>query len=206
MPRNYRKRDLVYVTIKVGVTTINYGFLTGLVSANRASFGQTAITANLPTAFCFGANAPKPSRASKRETTGYISSYCADDKINALKAAGYRTTAKKVRAPQLGGLAPTVFITIDGIKYAWNSPKAAAQPTSYNSTGIQAATANDTDLVYGAEFPKPPRYAIEITGSDNQSGTFSTFVDPSNEDALATAGWSKVQAQRSYPGFTKAST
>jgi hypothetical protein len=201
MPRNYRKRDLVYVAIKVGPTTINYGFLTGLKPADRTDFGQIEITTNLPTAFCFGANAPKPARASKREPTGYVSSYCADNKINTLKDAGYRTSRKKQRSPQLGGLSKTVYVTIEGIKYAWNTPAIATEPQGYNSAGIQSATANDIDLIYGAEFPKPPRYATEISGADNLSGTFSTFVDPSNEAALITAGWQKVKGQSYYPGF-----
>lgn len=204
MPRNYRKRDLVYVSIKAGTTTINYGFLTGLKVADRTDFGQIEITNQLPTAFCFGANAPKPARASKREPTGYVSSFCADDKINTLKDAGYSTTRKRQRSPQLGGLSKTVYITIDGIKYAWNTPAIATEPEGYNSTGIQAATANDLDLVYGAEFPKPPRYATEISGADNLSGTFSTFVDPSNEAQLGTAGWRKMKGKSTYPGFDRA--
>ncbi|NJO58889.1 MAG: hypothetical protein HC836_11250 [Richelia sp. RM2_1_2] len=198
MPRNYRSRDLVAVAIKVGASTINYGFKTGLPTGDRAAFGQTAVTTSLPAKFVFGANAPKPARASKRTATGYNSSYAADDKLTSLRTAGWRTTRKKTRGITSGGLSRTVYVTIGGINYAWNLPSAASEPTSLTQVGVKNATATDLDLIFGAEFPKPPRYSIAV-GTGETGGTYSTYIDPSKETEAATAGWSKVKPAKYYP-------
>ncbi|MBF2016298.1 MAG: hypothetical protein IGS23_14055 [Rivularia sp. T60_A2020_040] len=198
MPRNYRKRDLVSVVIKMGQTTINYGFNTGLIEGQRANFGQVAVANSLPTGFVFGANAPKPARASKRTTTGYNSSYAADDKIKTLREAGWRTTRKKTRGITSGGLSRTVYVTIGGINYAWNLPSSASEPTSLEQVGIKNAKVTDLDLIFGAEFPKPPRYAIAF-GEGDAGGTYSTYIDPEKETEAVGAGWNKVKPARYYP-------
>jgi hypothetical protein len=199
MPRNYKTRDVCYVAISLGSTTINYGFPSGLDDARRSDFGQTVLTTALPSNFCFGVNAPKPSRASRRFSTGYISSFCADDKVRTLKAAGYRTTRKKIRGVITSGLSRTVYVTIGGIKYAWNRPNfVGAAPASYSQLGVQEATATDTDLIFGATYPKPPRYAFEqeIGGEIN---VISSFVDPSNAEAATGGGWQLIKPASYYP-------
>jgi hypothetical protein len=71
------------------------------------------------------------------------------------------------------------------VKYAWNMPKDTAQKIgSIQALGIRLATGQDNDLVFGAEYPKPPR-ATRLIGEDQ----ISTFYDPST---TLPAGWSAV--------------
>lgn len=200
MPRNYRSRETCYVPIKMGNTTISYGFPSGLLQSLRDDFGQTVLGTNLPTGFVFGANSPKPRRASKRLAAGYVSSYCSDAKASELKKKGYKLTAKKVRSAINTGISKTVYVTIGGIKYAWNQPSfVGSPPDSYNQLGVKDASNSDVDLVFGATFPKPPRFAFEQVISETETNVISTFIDPTKGESAGNAKWVSVQAARYYP-------
>lgn len=200
MPRNYGERALVTVAITSGEINISYGFLSGLKESLRNDFGQVEITNILPSGFCFGANSPKPGRAGKKLATGYVSSFYADAKRGDLKRTGYNVSRKKVRAIQTDGFAPVYYVTISGIKYAWNMPAMTGGnlPTDLNSAvGVQKAESDEKGLVFGAEFPKPPRYSKEV----NINGTievFTTFADP---EAARSSGdeWQPIEPAKFYP-------
>lgn len=199
MPRNFGERTLVTVAISNGGININYGFLSGLKDSLRNDFGQVATKGTLPTNFCFGANSPKPGRASKKISTGNVSSYYADAKRSGLKKAGYNVTRKKIRAVQTGGLAPVYYVTIAGIKYAWNMTymTAGVLPSDLvTAAGVKKAKADEKGLVFGAEFPKPPRYSRDVTiNGDIES--FTTFVDP--EQIKSSTDWIPTQPAKFYP-------
>lgn len=200
MPRNYGERVLTTVAITNGGINLNYGFLSGLKESLRDNFGQVAITTALPNNFCFGANSPKPGRAGKKLATGYVSSFYADAKRSDLKQAGYNVTRKKIRSIQTSGLAPVYYVTISGIKYAWNMAYMSdgVLPTDIASAaGIIKAEADEKGLVFGAEFPKPPRYSREVTVNGNTE-RFTSFVDP---ETIKTApdAWQPKQPAKFYP-------
>lgn len=200
MPRNYGERTLVTVAITSGGVNINYGFLSGLRESLRSNFGQVVTTTSLPTNFCFGANSPKPGRASKKLATGIVSSFYADAKRSELKKAGYDVTRKKIRAIQTGGLAPVYFVTIGGIKYAWNMAYMSEQTLPSDlvtAAGVTKAENDEKGLVFGAEFPKPPRYTREVTINGNAE-RFTSFVDPEKIKS-ASEEWQPVVPAKFYP-------
>lgn len=199
MPRNYSVRTLVSVKINHQGTELNYGFNSGLKDSLRSDFGQLEITTALPKNFCFGANSPKPGRASKKTTTGIVGSFCADEKRSALRKSGYSVTRKKVRGVQTDGLAPTYYVTIGGIKYAWYLTYMTGQvlPSDLiTAAGVKKAKADEQGLVFGADFPRPPRYAREVTINGNPE-KFTTFIDP--EKASTIKDWKSVEPSRFYP-------
>lgn len=183
MPRNIRSRDPVYVAIGSGANTINYGFNTGLATADRDNFGQVAIDATaLPTKLVFGANSPKPAKASKKGATGTISSFCSDANRAALKAVGYTISRPKARWSTKNAF----YVTINGVKYGWKPGPMPAYVTAdvLTALGVKTATVADRDeLVFGASYPKPARVKTILGVAPNEN-SFSTFVDPTNEDGL----------------------
>lgn len=186
MPRNYSARTLSYVTVAQGVN-IKYGFWSGLKTSLRDNYGQTEIIASTKVeGLVIGANSPKPYRASTKSSSGYESSWCSHDKVAALKKAGYQVLSPKVRSASVTKLSKTVYVTINGIKYAWQMP---LPPSGVDLTalGVKDATANDNDLVFGASFPKPPRVSKLIQTTDG-GGLFSSFCDPSKLSSLPD-GW-----------------
>lgn len=202
MPRNYRNRTPSCVTIPIGGATINYGFNSGLKDTDRAAFGQTVIDFAAPPAkLVFGANSPKPYRASKRETTGYTASFCSHDKVATLRTAGYSITNFKSRTATKTVLSKTYVVDIGGIAYAWIAPNFPSGLTDEDLTalGVQLATASDEDLVFGASMPKPARYSKEITGGAGEgTNRVTVFIDPTKEDSAVTAGWTKVKSRKTY--------
>lgn len=187
----YESRRLAYVTPYTG-STIKYGFRTNVSSAVGVTCGHTPVDlANPPTGLTFGANSPKPGRASKRRTNGVDTTFYDIGQVAALRTAGYSLSPPRARRGGSGANSKTVYVTIGGIKYAWKTPT-----TSYNkigaadrtALGIQDATATDDNLVFGASYPKPPRARKEIVGVDTVD-TISTFCDPERIDSLP-EGWS----------------
>jgi hypothetical protein len=79
-----------------------------------------------------------------------------------------------------------VFITIQGVKYAWSLPNdTAANIGNLTALGIRQATNADTDLVFGATYPIPPK-AYRTVGTGAAVNVISTFYDPS---VTLPAGW-----------------
>ncbi len=189
MARNLRSRRLVWVTVSQPLQALKYAFRSGLRDSERSRFGQTALTNPEETqGVIIGANAPKPARASKKMQTGWEGSFCSHTVIAALKVAGYRITAgKPTRKPRAAtNNSRVVYVTLNGIKYAWYYV-ASTVAANIGTVGVREASGNDNDLIFGAEFPKPPRYKV-IIGDDS----FSSFVDPSSLDQAQGASWFPV--------------
>ncbi len=184
----YDTRRPVFVTPFTG-SALKYGFLTNVVAAVGTACGHTAVDeGNPPVGLVFGANAPKPGRASRRRANGNDSSYYDIASASALRTAGYSLTRPKIRRGTVGDNSFPVYVTLAGIKYAWRMPVHTYLSVGGDraTLGIQDATASDNDLAWGVRYPKPPRgYKIEETR------TLSTFVDPQRLDNLP-SGWSAV--------------
>lgn len=189
MARNLRSRRLVSVTVSAALSTLKYGFRSGLRDSEQSRFGQTQITtANDVLNLVIGANAPKPARAAKKMATGWEGSYCSHTAIATLKVAGYRITAgKSTRKPRAATAnSRVVYVKLNGIKYAWYYT-ASTVAANIATVGVREASGSDNDLIFGAEFPKPPRYKV-IIGDDS----FSSFIDPSSLEQAQGASWFPV--------------
>lgn len=189
MPRNTNDRSLVWVKVSAALPDLKYGFQSGMDTGSRSALGQTPVTDALYNqGLVVGANAPKPSRASRKRTgSGYEGSFCSYDVIATLKQAGWSITpGKPTRKPRpANGLSKCVYVTMPGgVKYAWYSPIGQNAPT-LGTIGVRDATGSDNDLIFGSEFPKPPRYKKLLT----DGSSFSSFVDPTNVDAAVSDGW-----------------
>lgn len=143
--------------------------------------------ASTVTNLIMGSQNPKPSRAKKKRATGYASSFISASAITAAGNAGWQIEATK----RDGGRARitqftiVVYVTLNGIKYAWNIRKTLYNKIkgSLGALGVKVAAAGD-DLVFGANFPRPPQVIINTAQGADVLST-SSFFDPSNESALA---------------------
>ena len=123
MPIYDSKRE-VFVVPFTGAG-ISYGFLTNVAAAIGTACGHTAVNRTaLPAGLVFGANAPKPGRASRRRATGVDSTFYAIGSVASLRTAGYTLTAPTIRRGRPTVASRAVFVTVDGIKYAWRMPAA----------------------------------------------------------------------------------
>lgn len=188
----YNSRDEVYVTPFTGAG-IKYGFLTNVEVSRRPVLGQQAVDrAALPPALVFGANAPKPGRATRKFADGISSSFYDIAQVAALRGAGWSLKKPSRRRARTTSLAQARFVTIGGIKYAWMCPNSTITRLGGDAAalGLQIPTQADGDLVWGASYPKPPR-AARVIESGSEVDRVSTFVDPSRADSLP-AGWEIV--------------
>lgn len=182
----YGTRSEVYVVPHAN-SVVKYGFLTSVRNTTQTELGQVAVDrANLPAGLVFGANAPKPGRASKMTATGSESSFYDIGKAGALKNDGWRLSFPTIRRGKTGRRSVCVYVTMGTIKYAWmqNRETHTLIAADLGGLGIELGTSDDRDLVWGARYPQPPRGYK--TGADNR--TISTFIDPSKADNLP-AGW-----------------
>lgn len=195
MPVYESKRE-VYVTPFTGAT-LKYGFLTNVTTSVGTACGHTAVDrANLPTGLVFGANAPKPGRASKRKADGVDSTFYDIGSVSALKTAGYSLTLPSIRRGRPAVASKAVYVDLEGVKYAWRMPLRTYSKIAADRTvlGIEDATQNDRDLVWGARYPKPPKAAKTIIAG-SEVDVVSTYVDPAAIDSLP-AGWSASGRER----------
>lgn len=185
----YDNKRRVYVTPIQGMT-LNYGFVTNIDQAQSAVLGHNEIGSALPPATVFGANAPKPARATKQFVGGSVSSFIDAGAITAARAAGWRVGRARLRSGGDSNFSLTVYVTLQGIKYAWNMPRRLYNRIQgdIGGLGVRVATNDDTDLVFGASYPKPPR-AYQISGVGDDTDVLSTFVDPSVD---LPEGWKAV--------------
>lgn len=193
MGDKYADRELVWVKPLTG-SAIKYGFRTNADGATQSALGHNLVTNVYPVGLVIGANAPKPPRASKLKSTGVESSFCDVDSVSSAKAAGWKVRPGKVRSGGAGKKSKTVYVDIDGVRYAWKMPNDTYTNTASDRSqlGIQDATAATSGLVFGASYPKPARASfvgISTTGAN----TFTTFVEPTKEDNLPT-GWGLVKS------------
>lgn len=201
----YGPRELVAVVPYTGATW-KYGFNTTTKEAEQTALGQTdaIVNGDYIAGLVIGVNRPKPPRATRKgSATDTGSTYCGADAIATAKAAGWRVKVPLRRGGRSGAKSKTVYVTVGEIdadgqpvgpqfKYAWPMPLflynriIAADRTAL---GIEDATASDTDLIFGADYPKPPRASFIATPTSGASNTLTTFVDPNKIDNLP-SGWS----------------
>lgn len=188
----YDEKRKVYVTPYQG-SNLNYGFATNIDAAQSSQLGHTDLTGANPAGYIFGANSPKPARASRRFASGVVSSFIDVGSIVAARAAGWSVGKGKRRGASSTAKTKTVFVTILGFKYAWQLPaETEASIGGLAALGIQVATNADTDLVFGANSPKPDRaQKTVVNGSD--VNVISTFFDPS---ITLPTGWSVIASDK----------
>lgn len=190
----YGSRTEVYVPIG----TINYGFYTNMDAGDQSLLGHTVLDRSAPPVkLVLGANAPKPGKASRRTATEFNSSFYNVANSAQLRAAGWRLGFPKLKAGKgsNGLLSSEYYVTIAGVKYAWSLPKEVETRigAEISSLGLQLTQSSDTDYVFGARYPKPPR-ASSISVGAGGTQSVSTFFDPS---VTLPAGWSQTKS-----GFT----
>jgi hypothetical protein len=203
----YKSKELCTVTLKItpieggGTNSFIYAFYTNIPTSARTKLGITTLSpgTNLPTGVVLGSSYPKPPRASKREVTRSTTSFISHDAITAAKLDNWKIRRFR-RSPSLklgtnsNELVRTVYVTVKGIKYAWNIPKVtlAKIDASLSDLGIQLATESDAgDLCFGANYPKPPRASKAFGTNADDLAVVSTFYDP---DKSLPSGWSTTDA------------
>jgi hypothetical protein len=89
------------------------------------------------------------------------------------RSNGRRSTTARQKA---------VYVTLNGVKYAWAMSKRYwnVMSGSAKALGIKEVTGTETDLVFGASFPKPPRIKGSVAKGDI-TAKFGTFYDPSSK-------------------------
>ena len=186
MARRRGNRILVYVGIEPNLL---YGFQTqeSIHNTYKEALGQVAWSSRA--GVFWGANSPKPYRASKEVAGGRVSSFCTEERarFKALRDDNWTISRRRrQRGVKLAGKTRTVYVDMPGgYKYAWNLTRAeVAEATS--ELGVKLANGSETDLIWGSS-PKPPR-ARKLTAA----GSVSTFSDPDEaaQTAAETAGWS----------------
>lgn len=209
MPNNkYQNRDEVSVAMGSGLV---YVFETNVDPEERANLGHVAITGAVPALAFKGGNSPKPRRARRLTADGWNSSFCAETPatvITALKAAGWevgRTPKKRGIVTGATARAVTVFVTVRGIKFAWNLPaesRANMTDAVMTALGIQIATTADIDtLVWGASLPRPAIVQFKKTATPLGGGSdiLTTYCGQAEEDNLP-AGWKIIQPRQTFSG------
>ncbi len=207
MPQHvYEGRRRVYVSPYTGCPIL-YGFKTNVPAAIGTSCGHTAVPANAPANLVFGANSPKPGRAKTSAAGGGSRSSFYDKGVYATLAADGDWTLTFPRRRRGGGnslnsVAVWVRVGPDGdaatmIKYAWNIPSLLLTKigaANAAAMGIREVTDND-DVVWGADFPKPPKAKTVEIGVDG-ADTLSTWVETG---ATLPDGWSLVGGEQMAP-------
>jgi hypothetical protein len=207
MPLNkYDTKDEVSVTMDNGLI---YVFETNVDTVERTGLGHVTLPAIVPALAFKGGNSPKPRRARRRTADGWNSSFCAATPatvVTALKTAGWQVGKIPKRRGIITGTtarATTVYVTVRGIKYAWNmtveSLNTMTQATA-TALGIERATAADIPtLVWGASIPKPAKVQFFNTAGPGNGDFLTTFVGQAQEDNLP-AGWKLIAPRIMFPG------
>ena len=157
---------------------IRYGFLTNIDAGDGSALGHADAANRDQQGLVFGANSPKPARATRKRAAGTTSSFIDWNSVAAARQSGWSVGKGSLRR---GGQTPktrVVAVTFQGITYAWNMPL-----DTYNNIGagdrqtlgIRDTQTGDTDLGFGADSPKPPK-AIFDAGENS----YSTYYDPTN--------------------------
>lgn len=209
MPRNYNSSTSAYVTLEVDGQPYKYGFKCRAQAA--ATYTDLGITKVLPTdinptllqGMILGANSPKPPRASKLSDNvahGYESSFVSTAKVAEARGKGWKITPGKAsRGAFATARSQTAYVTINGVKYAWQMPKlpsASEGQVNLADIGVAIATNATDGLVFGASFPKPPRAGKFINDAEDAApDRFTTFYDPSIATLPNT--WAKVASRTS---------
>lgn len=183
MPRRRGNKIPVYVEF----SSLKYGFQINQAFHNqyKGALGQTAFAG--AAGVFFGANSPKPNRATLEIAGGSrVSSFCSNSKIDTLQKANWVVTGSKsgIRGVKTSGATRTVYVDMPGgYKYAWNLT--AAELSNAGELGIEQATGSTDNMVWGST-PKPPRASKRVNGSIT-----STFIKPQASviEAAVGKGW-----------------
>lgn len=182
-----RRGSKVAVYVEIGASKLKYGFLTQQAVHNEVKtvFGQTTYTG--AAGVFFGANSPKPPKATIVKSTGNVSSFCSTAKVKTLlQNRSEYDVSQRSTIRSIGRTGKTTAVMVDmpgGYKYAWRLTNSEADLIA--ELGVELATASG-DLVWGST-PKPPR-AYKRTAE----GLVSTFCKPQQSaiDAAIAKGWS----------------
>ena len=112
---------IVSVGLAAPYAAIKYAFRTTVKETTSTALGHVAVdTSTAVAGLVFEANHPKPKRASRTTATGIESSFIAESSISAAIAAGWNITkAKSNGRKAVSRFQVPVYVTINGIKYAW---------------------------------------------------------------------------------------
>lgn len=175
--------QLVAVTLAAPYAGLKYAWKRpdSVSDADGTALGHQVIDVNTSVAnLAFGVNYPKPRRATRVRATGYTTSFVAPANLATATAAGWDISKAKSNGRKSNTqLQIVVYVTINGLKYAWGMSRKTWAKVKANAAtfGIREALDTDTDLVFGATFPKPPQVRSSVTkGSASLKST--TFFDP----------------------------
>lgn len=169
-------------------SSIRYGFLTNIDAGDGSTLGHVDANDRNQQGLVFGANSPKPARASRKRATGTTSSFIDWNAITAARQAGWSTGKASIRRGGTTAKTRVVAVTFRGITYAWNMPNdtfANIGAGDLQTLGVRVTDANDTDLVFGVDSPKPPKAVF-----DAGENVYSTFYDPTN--GTLPEGWASA--------------
>lgn len=201
MVKNYNQPVMVYVEIPfIGAdgtigAILKYAFGSKLKDSLMNDFGQTKITPSLVTDtfvqnLVVGCSNIKPYRAKILTNLGWDSGYISDAKIPTLLAAGYDIEAPEgIRFPGEGPNSDLKKVPLNAFDYCWSKAKEPDPQPDFTVIGVSDATINDSLIICGAEFPKPPEF-WKYRGQGNSR--MSTFGAKSKlgDAAVTAAGWS----------------
>ena len=136
---------LVYVALAAPYADIKYGFRTTVKETTSTTLGHQVLDVNTPvTGLIYKANSPKPRRASRRTATGLESSFIAPSAVAAAVAAGFDIVkAKPNGRKSLTQLQVPVYVTVNGVKYAWGMRKAQKAKLGANFAALGIYTSFD---------------------------------------------------------------
>lgn len=181
------------VLAHVALGSLQYGFRTNLAlhTKHKGILGQTTFIDAV--GVFFGANSPKPPRASKEFADGVESSFCSTANIDKARKDGWTVTKKaNRRGVKTAGKTRAVYVDMPGgWKYAWNITQAEAGLSA--ELGFVEATGGEaSSLIWGVNSPKPPRARKLVAAEGTEGGySVSTFVKPQASvlDAAVAAGY-----------------
>lgn len=206
MPLNkYNTRDLVSVPLSNGLV---YVFATNVDTDARTILGHTTVPAVVPALAFQGGNSPKPKRARKLTADGWNSSFISSTPsvVTAAKTGGWQIsnpTKQRGLVPTSGARATTVYVTVRGIKYAWNLPNETRDTITQavlTALGVEIATTADLPtLVWGATLPRPAKAQFFNPLGPAGGDVLSTFVGQAEENNLP-QGWRLIRPRITFPG------
>ena len=171
--------------------------MTGLATPGGiADYAETANTTSV--GFYTGGNSPRLSRLTITTATGKKSSFCNPDSVPAGTGVvqNPRRQFRGTTPLAAGKKVVSVYVTVYGVKRAWNMKKSQYDKISseFTNLGIVEATAADvTELVWGCEAPYPAKATkFESTG-EGGGNKYTTFVSTAKENDLKN-GWSLVSS------------
>lgn len=200
----YGKRELVAVKPAPDISFL-YGYRTNATQSQQTDLGMIPglVNGNFISGLVLGADMPKPARMRRIvNNLGTDSHYASWDAIDDARTKGWSLVSRyKIRRAISGKDSKLHYIdmqTLDAngdpvgptLKYCWPIPLFLLNKISADlaAMGIEVADANDKNLVFGCQYPKPPQAQRTVVAADGTSDVNTTFCDPKKLDNLP-AGW-----------------